>query len=378
MLGMPLIVYLDTQDYINLFNEPDDGPNHRVLAKLLSFRDRGEIVIGFSFATIMEFITKPDVANRAERVRRGQLIKDICGPNAFPYPTDIPKGASFPNDGMWMFRAGEKVVSAKHFRLQMHAMLQEELAKVHGLNRKQRRQFGRRTAMTELTRKSGSAWGRSRSDFGDLPVSDELIQSGIFERFMKRQCSDREFEIRINAWFSDPAEYSRIVYDYADQPNIIAKYFGKATDDIERLVKTIQDAVDELRALNAEILKDRIKLVDAGIKKSEARKLTKQLPIPEPNPETFGPKLEAVFGKGRAGHFRHYMSWIAKPGHTFKRSDVMDIAQMCYAYDCDLFRCDKDMATIFRDYEPFNGKLVARFNELPDRIERLVDPSRFC
>ena len=96
---MALIIYLDTQDYIKLFNEPTEGPNHQVLTDLLAYRDRGEIVIGFSFATIMEFITKPDAANRRERVRRGQLIKDICGPNAFPYPTAIPKGASFPNDG---------------------------------------------------------------------------------------------------------------------------------------------------------------------------------------------------------------------------------------------------------------------------------------
>lgn len=68
---MPLIIYLDTQDYIKLFNEPEDGPNQRILADLLAYRDSGEIVMGFSFATIMEFITKPDVTNRPERVRRG-------------------------------------------------------------------------------------------------------------------------------------------------------------------------------------------------------------------------------------------------------------------------------------------------------------------
>ena len=89
---MPRIIYLDTQDYIKLFNEPNAGPNHQVLTDLLAYRDRGEIVLGFSFATILEFITRPDAANRRERVRRGQLIKDICGPNAFPYPTAIPEG----------------------------------------------------------------------------------------------------------------------------------------------------------------------------------------------------------------------------------------------------------------------------------------------
>ena len=369
---MTLIIYLDTQDYINLFNEPDNGPNHQVLAELLAYRDQGEIVIGFSFATIMEFITKPDAANRRERVRRGQLIKDICGPNAFPFPTAIPKGASFPNDGMWMFSAGENVISAQKFRRQMHATLLDELEKMEGLNRQQRRHFGRKASMAELIQKMGSTWGQKRSDWGDIPVSDELLQSRIVQRFMKGECSDREFEERINAWFSDPAEYSRIVYDYADQPNLIAKFFGNLTDEMEQIVKTVQDGASRLQQLNEQVLKDRSNLVEAGIDKSEARKLTKQYSFPEPELDTFDAKLEAVLGKGRAGHFRHYFVRVSKPGYTFKRSDVMDLFQMCYAYDCDLFRCDKAMANTFRDFEPFQGKLVARFADFPKRIDALL------
>lgn len=372
---MPLIIYLDTQDYIKLFNEPDDGPKHCVLAKLLSHRDRGEIIIGFSFATIMEFITKPDVANRPERVKRGQLIKDICGPNAFPYPSDIPKGASFPNGGMWMFSAGEKAVTATKFRHEMHKVLQEELAKVEGLNRRQRRELGRRGGMVELNRKIGSTWGRKRSDWGDFPVSDELIESRTVERFMKGECSDREFEERINAWLSDPAEYSRIVYDYADHPNVIDKFFGEATDKIEQAVITLQDAVNNLQAQNEKMLSDRTILIETGMVKSKARKLTKQFPLPEPEPETFGERLEAELGKGRVGHFRHYLVQVLKSGYKFKRSDMMDLSQMCYAYDCDLFRCDKAMANTFRDYEPFNGKLVESFEELPELIQSLLKGS---
>ena len=309
---MALIVYLDTQDYIKLFNEPEEGPNHQVLADLLAYRDRGEIVIGFSFATIIEFITKPDAANRSERVRRGQLIKDICGRNAFPYPSAILEGASFPNDGMWMFSAGKKVMSAQQFRKQMHETLLEELAQIEGLNRKQRRQLGRKSSLVGLIRMTGSTWGRKRSDWGDFPISDELLQSRMVERFIKGECSNREFEERINAWFSDPAEYSRIVYDYADQPNVIAKCFGKATDEIERIMSTLQDYVSSIQQLNEQMLKARAKLVGAGMEKSEARKMTKQLSIAQPNLETLGPELEAVLDKGRVGHFRHYMMRASK------------------------------------------------------------------
>lgn len=97
--------------------------------------------------------------------------------------------------------------------------------------------------------------------------------------------------------------------------------------------------------------------------------MTKQFSLPEPNPEKTTAKLEAVVGKGRAGHFHHYLTRIMNPGYAFKRSDVMDLMQMCYAYECDFFRCDKAMANTFRDFEPFKGKLVRRFADLPNRIE---------
>ncbi|MBR9653552.1 hypothetical protein [Thalassovita aquimarina] len=369
---MPLIVYLDTQDYINLFNEPDDGTNHQVLSELLEYRDNGAIVIGFSIATIVEFITKPDITNRSERVRRGQLIKNICGANAFPNFSDLAKGASFPNDGKWILKKDQKIISAKQFRRQMHEILIEELAKTEGLNRAQRRQLGRKSSMHELVRKKGSTWGRKRSDYGELPVSDEIVESRILERFMKGLCSDSEFEKRMNAWLSDPAEYSRIVYDYADHPNVIDKYFGKSIDDIENAVQSMQNLVSATQKLNAEMLSTRSVLIDAGIDKSKARKLTKQRSLPEFDPDKVDAKLEELLGKGRSRHFQHYLARVMKPGYTFKRSDMMDLMQMCYAYDCDLFRCDKSMANTFSNFEPFKGKLVGRFTELPKRIDALI------
>jgi len=361
-----LIVYLDTQDYLNLFYEPDNGPNHKVLEKLISFRDRGEIVIGFSFATIIEVITKPDAANRPWRVRRGQLIKDVCGPNAFPPITDLAKGAVFSNGGRWMVGLDEKVVSAQDFKRHMHVVLVDELKKVKGLNRNQRRQLGRKTSLKELIRSIGSTWGLKRSDYAGFPVTDEIIESRVLPRFIQGQCSDSEFERRMNAWLSDPAEYSRIVYDYADHPNVIDEYFGKATDDIERLVGQSQKIVTSFQDINAAHLSMRSKLMKAGIDKKEARRLTKQFSLPVHDLDL--EKLEAPVGKGRAGYFSHYFSSVLKPGYAFKRSDVMDLMQMCYAYECDLFRCDKAMAHTFRDFEPFKSKLVDRFADLPKRI----------
>lgn len=369
---MALTVYLDTQDYINIFNEPEGGENRLVLERLIQQRDQGKIVIGFSFATILELITRPNSENRSERVRRGELIKDICGPNSFPYPTDLAKGATFPNGGRWMFPKDSNVISARSFRKEMHTALQAEVANAEGLNRALRRALSRKSSMQDLIRRSGSTWGRKRSDYGKMPVSDEMIQSRIMERFMKGQCSDAEFEARLGAWLSDPAEYSRIIYDYADKPNIIEEFFGKPTSQIEDAVAKVQGVIADVKRHNDEILKARQNLRDLGMDNRTARNLTKQVELPEADFQGITEKLEAVFGKGRAGHFVHYMRHAMVPDYRFKRSDVMDLIQMCYAYDCDLYRCDKAMGNMFRDFEPFEGKLVSRFGDLPDRVEELV------
>jgi Fe2+ transport system protein FeoA len=271
-----------------------------------------------------------------------------------------------------MLSSDEKGISAKSFKLEMHKTLSDTLASAKGLNRQQRRKFGRKSTMVELLRSSDSTWGRKRADYGDFPVSNEIVESHILERFMKGLCSDKEFETKMNAWLSDPAEFSRIAYDYADQPNMIDASFGKTIDNIERLVNDVHVNLDELRKSNEARLDTRKRLMELGMGKSEAVRITKQIALPEFNIRNQNDKLEAMFGVGRAGHFDHYFSRMVRKGYSFKRSDVMDVMQMCYAYDCQLFRCDKAMADTFKDFEPFKGKLVGRFSELPERVSALL------
>jgi len=372
---MTLTIYLDTQDYIALFNEHPEGPHHQVLATLLARRDRGEIAIGFSFATIMEFITKPDDAHRSKRVRRGQLVKDICGRNAFPFPSAMANFTAFSNDGMWMINPGESFISARECRKLIRNAYMDALKDMRELNRHQRRNYGRKSSMIDLMNKVGYTWGNKRSDWGDLPVSDEIIHSEIMERFIRGQCSDKEFEDRINSWLSDPAEFSKIFYEYGDQPNMIEKFFGNITSYMEQTATDLQDLVSEIRRCNSAILGTRQRLVAEGMEKSEARRLTKQISLPSMKSRALDGKRKTDFGETFTSHFAHYLERILKLEHTFKKSDVMDLFQLCYAYDCDLFRCDKAMANTFRDFRPLQGKLVEQFSELPQRIEAIIGAS---
>lgn len=371
MRKTPLIVYLDTQDYIRLFNEPEESLCHSTLNELLTLRDRGHIIIRYSWAIMLEFITRPTERHRTERVRRGELVKKICGQNSFPFFTNVESGEPFPNDNLWSSKSGSKLVTAKWLRRQMEKEYLATLAQQDGLNRNQRRKLKTRSGMYQLFRESTSDWGTKREHFQGLPVSDEFIESGVFSKFLKGRCSDAEIEQRMNLWLSDPAEYSRIVYDYADKPNLIDDFLGNTLNKMEESWEDIQNHFNQLDKISKEIQVTKKSLADMGFDNRSVRNLIPKVPKPKFDTSDLIDRVEQHVGKGRAEHIAHYFHKSFRKDYNFKRSDFMDLMQMFYVPYCDLFRCDKAMASMFSDFEPFKDKLVSRFNDLPSRIEEI-------
>ena len=138
---------------------------------------------------------------------------------------------------------------------------------------------------------------------------------------------------------------------------------------MEAALQQMQEANHNFDDLGNTIRGQRQNLIDMGFDKRTARQLTPPVQRPTLDPSDVVHKIEDHIGEGRAGHIGHYLLKAAQKNYGFKRSDFMDIIQMCYVSDCDLFRCDKAMADLYRDYDPFTGKLVAKFTDLPARIE---------
>ena len=191
---------------------------------------------------------------------------------------------------------------------------------------------------------------------------------------MSGQCSDAEFEVSINRWFSDPAEFSRIFYDYAGKENLLDLFFGESLKSMEDAFNRMQSALREFDNWEIRNREVRAKMLKMGFDRKSASKFTKKLKKPTLDSSKLVRKVEQYIGEGNANHIGHYLQKSFRKDYSFKRSDFLDIMQMCYVPQCDLFRCDKAMASLYRDYEPFSGKLVAKFAELPERIEtRLLE-----
>jgi hypothetical protein len=362
----PLVLYLDTQDYINIFNEPENGPAHQTLERILAYRDRGDVAIGYSWITVIEFITRPTDEFREDRVRRGQLIKEICGRNAFPFLTDLKAGARFPNNGIWLEGQSGRMITANWWRGLMQRHYFKYLDGLKDLNRAQRRKLKTKHGMQSFFRESGCTWGKNREDFDGFPVSNEFIESGVIARFLKGQCSDAEFEERVNRWLSDPSEFSRIYYDHANKPDFKKEVMGSKIDDLAASLRSVQQLVADLEIKRQAVRRE---LAQSGFDQRSIKSAMKSL-RPEVNDySSVVESVEQYVGKGRAGHIAHYLQKASQKGYNFQASDLQDILQLFYVQECDLFRCDKAMANLYRDYEPFSGKLVAKFSDLPARVE---------
>lgn len=369
---MSLIVYLDTQDYINFFHAKDGDRNSRILKEILEQRDAGRIILCYSFVTIMEFITKPNEENRDERVRRGQLIKSICGKNSLPFLTELNEGVNFPNEGHWMLSSKDRIISAKKFKLQLINRLRESILSSSEYNRATRKRLSKPSEIQKMFKQPNMKFGRTRADFGDFPVSEEFIASRITEKFLKGQCSEAEFESYFNAWLSDPAKLSRIAYDYSKLENMKDRFFGKQIVNISQLITNYSAHIAAIQAINEERISLRKSLVETGTHKSTARKDVPLVKIPKIDLKSGAGDLSKLIGEHRVDHINLYIEKATVPGYRFLPSDIFDVFQMCYVYECDLFRCDKAMAHLFKDFAPFQGKLVSRLEDLPKRISEAL------
>jgi len=60
----------------------------------------GRIEIGLSYHTVFELLQRADPEHRGNRLSRAGLDSELCGLNAFPYPTELGNGHRFSKEGL--------------------------------------------------------------------------------------------------------------------------------------------------------------------------------------------------------------------------------------------------------------------------------------
>ncbi len=100
----PIRLHLDSSDYARMYCAQQGTPELRVRDALLTMKDDGRIEIGMSYHVVFELLQKATPEFRDDRLARAKLVTQLCGRNAFRYPTDLGAGYGFSTEGLWVPR----------------------------------------------------------------------------------------------------------------------------------------------------------------------------------------------------------------------------------------------------------------------------------
>jgi hypothetical protein len=100
----PIRLHLDTSDYSVMYRAVPGSMPALVRDELKEMAQRGRIEIGLSYHVVFELLKKAEPKFREDRLARARLLTELCGGNAFPYPTDLGQGHGFSTEGFWVPR----------------------------------------------------------------------------------------------------------------------------------------------------------------------------------------------------------------------------------------------------------------------------------
>jgi len=374
----PVILYLDTQDYINLSKKNIIQEHKVVLDFLEKYVDEGQLLVGFSALNVFEFITRPEDNFLHDRRARGEFISRLCGQNCFPHFVDMKRGAKFPNKGMWLPLELMNLFTPERLKISFRREAQKLISSEKSLNRKQRRELSNPKILGSTLRPLLHKIEPIR-DVSGVPIPESIIKEKLLEKFLVGDVSAHRLSQRLTRWLVDPASFADVYYSYGGNISPIEQFFeapiNGMQDAFEQLA-TSWSTMKNLREVHKKNLREFEKAQRAAgeiaDKISETRR---KLKIKMPKISVNLEPIEEKIGRGRVSHVSPWLEEKIKSGKKFVRSDYLDILHLIYAYDCDLFRCDKDTASALRGHEPLASKLVSSLTDLPARIEQLVHPN---
>ncbi|MDG4875560.1 hypothetical protein P9273_10665 [Mesorhizobium sp. WSM4935] len=374
IITKPIRIYLDTSDYNELAKENTDYSD--VKEFILNGVETGKISTGYSYPIIFELFRKYDTKHKPERLRIARFLKTVCRSNAFPYISDLRAGAQFPNNGIWMPLEALESFSPKALNDYLWDNIRNRIAKDERIPRKIRRQIKSKSGYLDLVRNLPYR-EFNKSDFPDMPISDEILASGSLQGFIRGSVHAVSLSKELTRWLGDPEAFIQLWYEYSGRDNPLEKVvmdsFQKLSTAFETL-KTQMKSVDEMYRTAKKAHSDLHKrLHSADLPKDVLSSITLPERPSRPKLPDANLTLDDKIGPGRSGHFNHYFNALRDDRIKPLPSDFIDLIHLVYLKDVDLIRCDRRMANLMRGCQTIDStKIVGSLRDLPEAIQRIA------
>jgi hypothetical protein len=247
----PIRLHLDTSDYAAMHVAPHGSPNAQIRDKLKEMVRSGHLEIGLSYHVLFEFVQKATPQYRDDRLARAQLLRELCGHNAFPHPIDLGKGYSFSNDGVWFPRSELAFFDVENL---IKDLISTE---VQNLPRGKRRALSKRTNFIKWARDNPSRLDvLITAQPWSLVLQQRFIKPGHLKRYIFGETSRVEANRELLSCVVDPATMYETWFEHSDGENPLAVIGEQLTSKIITMLTDLRQQVDiNIPALRTQIKK---------------------------------------------------------------------------------------------------------------------------
>ncbi len=235
----PIRLHLDTSDYAVMYRAAPGTMPARVRDELKEMARSGRIEIGLSYHVFFELMRKAEPEHREDRLERARLLTELCGRNAFPYPTDLGQGPAFSTEGLWLPRIDlEEIEIERVVENMMQAMARRSEVTRHELRVLLKRKYFTRWASDNPAR-----FMRLAQEVWPLKFAAAFVESGELTRYVSGEITRSDANRKLQFDITDPLTAYQIWFErygrddpIADRRNNIANKFVVMLQELQGML----------------------------------------------------------------------------------------------------------------------------------------------
>jgi len=350
-----------------------DGANVRDFLKRTA--ELGKIQIGLSYHVVFELLQKAAPQYREDRLARARLLVELCGKNAFPYPTDLGQGYEFSTEGLWIPR-----IELQDFEVEnVVDHYANTVARQLNLSRQQRRAFSKRQNLVNWAKADKR---RLREFPWSAPFGPKFAENGEFRQYVLGEITRKEANNKLRYYLTDPIHIYNTWFEYYAMDNPIVDRRDQMASKLRLMLSELKAMIDEQTALSTKIRSELSATGDSALNAPAREKLT----ILERKVKTFAseikspqeltknaPRWKELFGEKSGLIAAQIFYAFHKEKRDIKNSDAIDLMHAMYLPHADLWRGDKAFSTLLiNNRVDFCTRIVPSLLELPGRIDAAI------
>lgn len=371
----PVRLHLDTSDYAVMYCSEPGTPAARVRDELKEFSQSGRIEIGLSYHVVFELLQKASPEHREDRLERARLLTELCGQNAFPYPSDLGQGFEFSKDSLWVPRVDlEEIEIEQIIRCLMHVMNSHPDS-----NRHMRKVHSKREYFDAWVRDNSLRARRLYAEHWPLLFARAFAEGGELEQYILGEMNRSDANDKLRFHITDPVSVYTTWFELYGRDNPIverrekmARTFVLMLEGLQSMLnesvdlrKKIDDAFaatgdDALVAAEQEILaKLKVDLKTFRAELLSPQELCRQVPV-----------WKDLLGEQGALLAAQILYAFHREKRQIRESDAIDFMHAMYLPHADLWRGDRAFSDLLIKHKvDFSEHVVPALVDLPCRIE---------